>query len=163
MTASPGHARHDKTTVSNALNANGNGTTAHHAARLLAAHPEWDWRIQDLADLVHLSASQLGRTFNRHFGISPMQYLTRVRAYRLAQLLRETDLPIGVAMRHVGWRSRGHASRQFTAIIGVTPSAYRREAGGQAPRDMPVALLAAPGDPRTVGYSRHNAPPRPDQ
>lgn len=98
---------------------------AHHAARLLVAHPERDWRLAELAALVHLSPSQLGRTFHQHFGTSPMRYLALIRAHRLAQMLRDTDLPIGVAMRHVGWRSRGHAARQFAAIIGVSPSTYR--------------------------------------
>lgn len=103
-------------------------TVAHQAARFLAAHPEWDWRLADLAELVHLSVSQLGRAFNRDFGISPMHYLARVRAHKLARLLAESDLPIGVAMSQVGWRSRGHAARQFTAIMGISPSTYRREA-----------------------------------
>ncbi len=97
------------------------------AARLLAECPERNWRLRDLADLVHLSTSQLGRAFSRRFGMPPMQYLARVRAHRLAQLLVETDLPIVVAMSQVGWRSRGHAARQFTAIVGVSPSAFRRE------------------------------------
>ena len=61
-----------------------------------------------------------------------MQYLAHVRTHRLARLLVETDLPIGVAMTRVGWSSRGHAARQFTAIIGASPSGYRREATKQA-------------------------------
>ena len=100
-------------------------TAAHHAARLLAQGPGRDWRLRDLANLVHLSTSQLGRAFSQSFGMPPMRYLAHVRAHRLAELLVETDLPIGVAMTRVGWRNRGHAARQFTAIIGVSPSAYR--------------------------------------
>lgn len=102
-------------------------TAAHHAARLLAQDPGRDWRLQDLADLVHLSTSQLGRAFSQRFGMPPIQYLAHVRAHRLAELLIETDLPIGAAMTQVGWRSRGHAARQFTKLMGVTPSAYRAE------------------------------------
>lgn len=103
-------------------------TAAQHAARLLAEDPERDWRLHDLAELVHLSTSQLGRTFSQCFGMPPMQYLAHVRAHRLAELLVETDLPIGVAMGQVGWSSRGHAARQFTMIIGISPSDYRRAA-----------------------------------
>lgn len=50
-----------------------------------------------------------------------MRYLAHIRTLRLAHLLVETDLPIGVAMTKVGWRSRGHAARQFTGIVGTSP------------------------------------------
>lgn len=109
----------------------------HHAARLLAQDPGRDWRLRDLADLVHLSTSQLGRAFSQRFGMPPIRYLTHLRAHRLAELLIETDLPIGVAMTQVGWRSRGHAARQFTAIVEVSPSAHRHTATQRASLKCP--------------------------
>lgn len=54
-----------------------------------------------------------------------MAYLMTVRAEQLARLLRESDLPIEVAMREVGWYSRGHAARLFRQAVGVTPARYR--------------------------------------
>lgn len=62
----------------------------------------------------------------------PIQYLAHVRAHRLAELLIETELPIDVAMNRVGWHSRGHAARQFAAIVGVSPSDYRCNAINRA-------------------------------
>ena len=131
--ASLGQTEPDQAAPGPAPQAHPTATSAQHAARLLSEYPERDWRLHDLAALVHLSPSQLGRTFSQCFGMPPMRYLTHVRAYRLAQLLTETDLPIGVAMTQVGWSSRGHAARQFTAIIGAGPSDYRRAATTQAP------------------------------
>ncbi|PXA80746.1 hypothetical protein DCC26_03645 [Auritidibacter sp. NML120779] len=112
-------------------------TATHRVARLLCQDPAQDWRLRDLADRVHLSISQLGRAFSQRFGMSPIQYLSHVRAQRLAELLVTTDLPIGVAMAQVGWHSRGHAARQFTAIVGVSPSAYRRAATQRADLTCP--------------------------
>lgn len=112
-------------------------TATELAARLLAEAPERDWRLRDLATLAHLSTSQLGRAFTQRFGMPPMRYLAHVRAHRLAELLVETGLPVGVAMTHVGWHSRGHAARQFTAIVGVSPSAYRRTATQRASLKCP--------------------------
>ena len=89
-------------------------TAAHHAARLLAQGPGRDWRLRDLANLVHLSTSQLGRAFSQSFGMPPMRHPAQVR-----------------------WRSRGHAARQFTAIIGVSPSAYRLTATQRASLKCP--------------------------
>ncbi len=78
-----------------------------------------------------------------------MQYLARARAQRLAWLLMETDLPIGVAMAEVGWRSRGHAARQFAELMGVSPSEFRSQLRARAGR-LPAtweALAAKGGRP----------------
>ncbi|MDO5084555.1 MAG: AraC family transcriptional regulator [Arachnia propionica] len=98
---------------------------AEKAALLLAENPEHDWRLEELAGLVHLSVSQLGRVFIRRFDLSPMRFLMSLRAHRLARLLLETDLSITEAMERVGWHSRGHAARHFKATFGVSPSRYR--------------------------------------
>lgn len=77
-----------------------------------------------MADAVHLSPSQLGRVFVEAYGTTPMTYLTTLRAEHLARLLRDTDLPIEVAMGEVGWHSRGHATRLFRQAVGLTPIRY---------------------------------------
>ncbi|NJJ03212.1 AraC family transcriptional regulator [Corynebacterium coyleae] len=94
---------------------------------------------------------QLGRAFTLRFGMPPMRYLAHIRTLRLAHLLVETDLPIGVAMTKVGWRSRKHAARQFTGIVGIRlaePSAHFE--GARSHRDHPVAISNA-GQPRIKG------------
>ena len=121
-------ARRYTSTARSATEHRSGETSTELAARLLAEAPQRDWRLRDLAALVHLSVSQLGRAFTQRFGMPPMRYLAHIRAHRLAHLLVETDLPIGVAMTKVGWRSRGHAARQFTDVVGISPSEYRRTA-----------------------------------
>lgn len=103
-------------------------TEVREAAELLRSAPQRRWTLHDLAAAVHLSPSQLGRVFVDTYGKTPMTYLATVRAERLARLLRETDLPIEVAMREVGWNSRGHAARMFRQCVGVTPTRYRQKA-----------------------------------
>lgn len=124
-------------------------TATELAARLLVEAPERDWRLRDLATLVHLSTSQLGRAFTQRFGMPPMRYLAHVRAHRLAELLVETDLPVGVAMTRVGWRSRGHAARQFTDIFGMSPSNYRRTAIARSLTGTSQWPSAAHGSPES--------------
>ncbi|WGP06201.1 AraC family transcriptional regulator [Bacillus subtilis] len=99
---------------------------AREAVELLRREPAERWTLQGLAEAVHLSPSQLGRVFVDAYGKTPMTYLVTIRAERLARLLRETDLPIEVAMRRVGWHSRGHAARMFRQAVGVTPTRYRQ-------------------------------------
>lgn len=110
-------------------------TEARQALELLRNRPEERWTLQDLASAVHLSSSQLGRVFVDAYGKTPMTYLSTVRAERLARLLRETDLPIEVAMAQVGWQSRGHAARMFRQANGVTPTRYRHVAGAVPRRE----------------------------
>ncbi len=99
---------------------------ARGAAELLREAPAQRWTLPDLAEAAHLSPSQLGRVFVDAYGKTPMTYLTTLRAERLARLLRETNLPIEVAMREVGWHSRGHAARLFRQCVGASPTRYRQ-------------------------------------
>lgn len=99
---------------------------ARAAADLLRQEPARRWTLRELAEAVHLSPSQLGRVFVDAYGKTPMTYLTTVRAEHLARLLRETALPVEVAMRQVGWHSRGHAARQFRKAVGLSPLRYRQ-------------------------------------
>lgn len=69
----------------------------------------------------------MSRVFTKAYGQTPIAYLATVRVETMTRLLRETDLPVGEAMRQVGWNSRGHASAMFRKIVGLTPSQYRRQ------------------------------------
>lgn len=99
---------------------------ARKAAELLRQDLDRRWLVSELSDLVHLSPSQFRRIFVDAFGKSPIAYLTMLRAERMAQLLRETDLPITAIASAVGWSDPDFASRQFRRSVGVNPSEYRR-------------------------------------
>lgn len=99
---------------------------AREAVELLRSAPAQRWTLHELAKAVHLSPSQLGRVFVDAYGKTPMTYLATLRAQELARLLRETELPIEVAMREVGWHSRGHAARLFRLCVGASPARYRQ-------------------------------------
>lgn len=96
-----------------------------HAADLLRADYERRWTLADLAREVHLSSSQLGRVFADSFGKSPIAYLTMIRVERMAILLRETDQPVRLVARQVGWKDPDYATRQFRRGLGMTPRQYR--------------------------------------
>ena len=83
------------------------------------------WKLELLAAEVHLSRSQLARSFAATVGMSPMAYLRKVRVEQMARLLASTALSIGEAARSVGWTNRFHATRCFHAHYGVSPIEYR--------------------------------------
>lgn len=99
---------------------------ARKIAELLRASPDVHWTLVALAELIHMSTSQLVRVFTEAYGKTPLAFLSMIRAEELARLLRDTDLPIEAAMRQVGWHSRGHAAQLFRQYVGITPVEYRR-------------------------------------
>lgn len=86
------------------------------------AHP---WRLAEMADLVQLSPQQVVRVFAEAFGSTPSAYLVMLRVQEMARLLRETNITVTAAGRHVGWRSRSRAVEAFIAHTGMTPTRYR--------------------------------------
>ena len=99
---------------------------ARRAAGLLRENPARRWTLEDLAAEVHLSPSRLSSVFVEAYGKTPLAFLTMLRAERLAEYLRETDLTVTAAMQRVGWHSRSHATRLFRQYVGVTPGHYRQ-------------------------------------
>jgi AraC-like DNA-binding protein len=105
--------------------------TAAHPAVLtciagLEADPAKPWRLDDLAATVTLDPAYLGRLFRKSTGLSPLDYLARLRAERAAALLANSDLPIARVGAEVGWPDPTYFARRFRTIAGLTPTEYRR-------------------------------------
>ncbi len=96
-------------------------------ARLEAA-PEHPWRLAELARAVNLDPAYLGRLFGHHVGLTPMNFLARVRAERAATLLAHATLPAARVGAAVGWADPTYFARRFRALVGLTPTEYRRRA-----------------------------------
>jgi AraC family transcriptional regulator len=86
-------------------------------------------RNQDLADVVGLSVSHFGRRFKASFGVSPREYLIRARVERAKSLMRGRN-PLSQIALDSGFCDQAHMCRLFRAVVGNTPSRWRRE---QAP------------------------------
>lgn len=101
----------------------GHVVTAVGVLRTRLAEP---WTLDMLAGEVHLSRSQLVRSFDATVGTSPMAYLRQMRVERMARLLVSTDLSVAQAARSVGWKNQFHASQCFHTHYGISPTEYRR-------------------------------------
>ena len=82
--------------------------------------------IEWLARSVNLSRAHFIRSFRETFGETPHRYLQRRRLERAMMLLRETDRPVTEICLDVGFTSLGTFSRTFRAIVGKSPTDYRR-------------------------------------
>ena len=88
--------------------------------------------VPALAAGAHMSAGHLSRQFRLAYGESPYSYLMTRRIERAMALLRRGDLSVTEVCFAVGCSSLGTFSSRFTELVGMPPSAYRREAAGPA-------------------------------
>ncbi|WP_091948992.1 helix-turn-helix transcriptional regulator [Trujillonella endophytica] len=89
--------------------------------------------VEALARGVHMSAGHLSRQFRAAYGESPYSYLMTRRIERAMALLRRGDLTVTEVCFAVGCSSLGTFSTRFTELVGMPPSAYRRQAAAGAP------------------------------
>ena len=78
--------------------------------------------IQAVCEKGFLSAPSLQRAFERQFGVSPKQYLTRLRMNRALELLSENTLSVKEIAFSCGFTDEKYFSRAFKAKYGCPPS-----------------------------------------
>jgi len=86
--------------------------------------------VEALARGAHMSAGHFSREFRVAYGESPYSYLMTRRIERAMALLRRGDLSVTEICFAVGCSSLGTFSTRFTELVGVPPTAYRRQAPG---------------------------------
>ncbi|WP_137874266.1 helix-turn-helix transcriptional regulator [Rhodococcus sp. Q] len=95
--------------------------------------------VEALARQVNMSAGHLSRQFRLAYGEAPYSYLMTRRIERAMALLRRGDLSVTDVCFQVGCSSLGTFSTRFTELVGVPPSAYRRDAA-MATEGMPSCV-----------------------
>lgn len=80
-----------------------------------------------LAQQAGLSISQFERSFRKAFGTSPHQYLVGIRVDHACRLLIETDDTVSAVAQRCGFYDHAHFTRAFAALMGTSPSGYRRD------------------------------------
>jgi len=86
--------------------------------------------VEALARGAHMSAGHFSREFRLAYGESPYSYLMTRRIERAMALLRRGDLSVTDVCFAVGCSSLGTFSTRFSELVGMPPSAYRRDAAG---------------------------------
>ena len=72
-----------------------------------------------------MSRTSFTESFSKVFGRSVGDLLRETRLRKGAHLLRTTDLPVQSVAHRVGFSSRSHFSRAFTAEFGKGPAKFR--------------------------------------
>jgi signal transduction histidine kinase/AraC-like DNA-binding protein len=80
----------------------------------------------EVATAVGVSESYLSQIFHRELGVSPWDYLTRLRIRQAKELLSSTPASITAVAASVGFDDPAYFSRVFHKVVGETPHGYRR-------------------------------------
>jgi AraC-like DNA-binding protein len=90
-------------------------------------------KVEDLATAAGMTSDQLERAMKRVVGMSPKQYMVRVRLDAAAHMIATTDLTIAQVAARCGFFDQSQLSRQMKAIIGLNPGDYRAMARAAEP------------------------------
>lgn len=101
-----------------------------------------------MARAAGFSRYHFARGFAAAYGETPGRYLTRRRIERAQDLLRSADLTVTEICHLVGFSSPGSFSARFSALVGASPTEYRRAHAERAAPPVPGCFAMAWGRPR---------------
>ena len=83
--------------------------------------------LDELLKKFPMSRSTINRQFLRTVGITPAQYLSKLRMNHAAELLQNSRFPVGEIALRCGYRDSNYFSRVFRKNFGCTPGMFRKQ------------------------------------
>lgn len=103
------------------------------AKELMSATPSEEIPLSRLAIECGLSVRHFARAFRLSTGTPPHRWLLKYRVDHAKQLMRTRALSLADVASFCGFADQSHFTRVFTALIGVSPGAWRRLNGIRMP------------------------------
>jgi AraC-like DNA-binding protein len=83
-------------------------------------------RLEDVADRLHVTPRTLQRLAVRYVGVPPAAMIRRRRLQEAAERVRvDPQADLAVIAASLGYTDQSHLTRDFHAVLGFTPGAYR--------------------------------------
>lgn len=90
--------------------------------------PEQNRTVEEMAKAVSLSSSRFHAVYKAMFGISPVKDLICAKVEQAKNiLLMDRDATLICVAEKLGYKNQYHFIRQFKAVTGITPGAFRKE------------------------------------
>lgn len=93
-------------------------------------HPYYQWTVSSMANRLHVSAGYLQNIYKKQFGVSCMQDVVDKRIDLAKTHLIKTDFTSQKIASICGYQNVEHFCRQFKAVTGMSPLAFRKTAHG---------------------------------
>lgn len=100
------------------------------AKELIDAHIDGSLSLQEMAEVLGLSASRLAHAFKSSIGTSPNRWLLQRRVERAKAMLRQTSVPLVDIGLACGFADQSHFTRVFSQATGLTPARWRHAERG---------------------------------
>jgi transcriptional regulator GlxA family with amidase domain len=99
------------------------------AKELMNANLGGEMPLSRLAASCGLSVRHFARAFRQSTGAPPHRWLLKRRVERATELMNDRARPLPDIAISCGFADQSHFTRVFTALVGVTPNAWRRTVG----------------------------------
>ncbi|PUA39269.1 AraC family transcriptional regulator [Paenibacillus elgii] len=97
-------------------------------------HPERRYSFEDWCRKCRLKKSYFYKLFKQETGMTPKDYLLRMKMKKAANLLLESRQSVTSISDNLGYDSIHYFSKQFAAFYGISPTAFRSR--NSLPRDL---------------------------
>ena len=114
------HSRHEQGRPKSIVGA------VEQAKRIMEESGSRPLRMPALARSLGVAYSYFRREFRKRTGISPRQYLLRIRMQRAQRMLGSSNASLKQVADRLGFSSAFHLSSSFKAQFGLAPSQWRR-------------------------------------
>ena len=81
---------------------------------------------ENIAKAINMSYSNFRKTFKKHVGIAPHQYMLQLKINKIKELLDSTEMSIQDISSKLNFESPDYFSYFFRKKIGISPIAYRK-------------------------------------
>lgn len=98
---------------------------AEKAALYLSKHFSEDINYTTLSDELHFHRNYISLCMKKFYGMTPLEYLTRIRIDRSKHLLIHTSKPVGIIAEDTGFSSFSYFIRCFKKHTGRSPNDFR--------------------------------------
>lgn len=92
-------------------------------------------RVSDLAVQVRMSERELQRLFREYVGVSAKWVIQRYRLHEALERIERDGTGLANLAADLGYTDQAHFSRDFRALVGVTPGAYALRFGSRRSPD----------------------------
>ncbi len=101
----------------------------HDTVQFMSEHAGDALSSADLARRARMSPSAYSRLFHRIIGVTPIDYLARLRIQRARRLLSGGNMPLTAIAIETGFYDAAHFTRTFRRLVQCTPGQYRKRLG----------------------------------
>ncbi len=89
-------------------------------------NPQMKWNVDTMAMEVSMSRSYFQHIYREIFGVSCMTDVINGKIEKAKEILSETGCTVSQVSAMCGYENEEHFMRQFKKIVGITPTAYRK-------------------------------------